>query len=490
MTEKLSHKKIYKTTLLFSLVKVFQILVGIIRNKVIAILLGPEGIGIIGILTSTVSLLQKGSSLGVAQSAVRDVSEAKSLEDFSKYSRIISLTKQVVIFTGLFGCVLTIVISPLLSEWTFGNNSYTLAYLWLAIVVGLNILAEGQLAILNGIRQLRQLAKASVMGSVVGLVSSTPLYYFYGKSGIVPSLIIAAIASVIFSSYFVSKIKYNKAKLPLKEIYNEASPMIKMGIALMFVGFLGLGFELIIASYIRSHGGLEIVGFYRAGTTIISSYFGIVLTAMTTDYYPRISSVHFDNIKLQEELNRQSEVGLILIFPIAVLFVFLSPLFIQLLYTKEFIETISYTDFAILGTILVVCSNNMGMILLAKQDARTFTVYSLIHQLLFIPIYIILYNYYALLGLGIAFLTNVFVQLLVYCLINKFKYDIKFKLYKMLIIVFTTVLLTILFRKIETIEIKYFFGFLAFIFSCVYSYKRINEVMNINIWNFIHKKWK
>jgi PST family polysaccharide transporter len=117
-------------------VRVFQIIIGIIRNKVIAILLVHEGIGIIGILTSTVSLLQKGASLGVAQSAVRDVSEANALEDFSKYSRIISLTKQVVIFTGLLGCVLTIVISPLLSEWTFGNNSYMLAYLWLAIVVG------------------------------------------------------------------------------------------------------------------------------------------------------------------------------------------------------------------------------------------------------------------------------------------------------------------------------------------------------------------
>jgi len=168
----------------------------------------------------------------------------------------------------------------------------------------------------------------------------------------------------------------------------------------------------------------------------------------------------------------------------------LSPLLIQLLYTKEFIETISYTDYAILGTILVVCSNNMGMILLAKQDARTFTVYSFIHQLLFVPIYIILYNYYALLGLGIAFLANVFVQLLVYSLINKFKYDIKFTLYKMLIVVFVTVLLTILFRKIEIIGIKYFFGFLAFIFSCVYSYKCIKEVMNINVWEFIQKKWK
>ena len=475
MTEKSSHKEIFKSTFLFSFVKLFQIIIGIIRNKVIALFLGPEGIGIIGIFSSAVSMTQKVASLGIAQSAVRDVSEANAKNDYSEYSRVISLTKQVIIFTSVLGCIITIVISPLLSVWTFGDNSYSAAYLWLAIVVGLNILSEGQLAILTGMRQLRQLAKASLIGSVVGLITSAPLYYFYGKSGIVPSLIIASVSSVIFSAYFISKINHEKIRLRLNELFIEVSPMVKMGIALMFSGFLGLAFDLIIAAYIRSHGGLEVVGYFRAGTTIISSYFGIVLTAMTTDYYPRISAVHYDNVKLQEELNRQSEVGLILIFPIAVLFVLLSPLLIQLLYSTEFIKTISYTDYAILGTILVVCSNNMGMVLLAKQDAKIFTIHSLIHQSLFVPIYIGLYNYYSLLGLGIAFLANIIVQFFSYGLINKFRYNINLNLYKIVFLVFATVLLTIKIRNIEATILKYILGIIVFIFSLIFSFKSYRD---------------
>ena len=389
MSEKSSYKEIYKTTFLFSFVRIFQIFIGIVKNKVLAVLLGAEGVGIIGILSNAISLLQTGAGLGIAQSAVRDVSEANGPDNKTRFSRIISLTNRVILFTCLLGCLVTIVLAPVLSKWTFGDNSYTIAYLWLASVVGLTILSEGQFAILKGMRQLRALAKASMIGSIVGLVTSVPLYYFFGKSGIVPSLIISAISAVFFSNYFVGKIKYEKTNLSLNEIYHEASPMVKMGVALMFVDFLYLLFDLIMSSYMRSHGGIEIVGFYRAGTTIVSSYFGIVLTAMTTDYYPRISAVHLDNTKLEEELNRQSEVGLILIFPIAVLFVFLSPFIIQILYSKEFIQSILYTDYAILATILVVCSNNMGMILLAKQAAKIFTVYSLAHRLLFLPIYII-----------------------------------------------------------------------------------------------------
>jgi len=152
------------------------------------------------------------------------------------------------------------------------------------------------------------------------------VYLAFLPSGIVPSLIITAVSALLFSNYYVRRIKYDRVKLTLKEIYREANPMVKMGVALMFVSFAGALFNLIIVAYIRSQGGLEEVGFYSAGVIIIANYFGVVLTAMTTDYYPRISAVHEDNTKLQEEMNRQSEVGLILIFP---LFMFLFVFFID-----------------------------------------------------------------------------------------------------------------------------------------------------------------
>jgi O-antigen/teichoic acid export membrane protein len=492
MLEKSGYKDIYKTTFLFSFVKVVQILLAIVRNKVLAVLLGAEGVGIIGILSNSASLLQTGAGLGISQSAVRDISEANNNSDKRRFSRIISLTNRVILFTCLLGSLLTIALSPLLSEWTFGDKSYTIVYMWLALVVGLNILAEGQFAILKGMRQMRALAKASVIGSFVGLVTAVPMYYFLGKPGILPSLIIAAVSAAFFSNYFVSKIKYDKTNVSLKGIYREASPMVKMGIALMFVDFLTLLFDLVIASYVRSRGGIEIVGYYRAGTTIIASYFGIVLNGMATDYYPRICAIHNDNVKLQTEVNRQSEVGLTLIFPIAVLFIFLAPFFLRILYSKEFIHAESYTDYAMLGTIIVICSNNMGMILLAKQVAKVYTIYSFMHRLLFLPVYIVFYNLYGLMGLGISYMLNIIVQFVAYGLINNYKYNIKLKwrLNKQLIIVFLTIILTIFIRKIDIIIVKYLLGFSIFLFSCLYSINFLKKVMDINLWEYLKNRIK
>lgn len=486
-----NYKNIAKSTFLFSFVKIFQILIAILKNKIVAILLGAEGMGIIGIFQNSINLLQTGAGLGINQSAVRDVSEANGCNDHGRFSRIISLTNKVILFTCLLGCTLTLFLSPLLSEWTFGNKNYTISYIWLALVVGLTILSNGQLAILTGMRQLRALAKASMIGSVVGLVTSVPLYFFFGKSGIVPSLIITAVSALLFSSYYVRQIKYDRVKLTLKEIYREANPMVKMGVALMFVSFAGALFNLIILSYIRSQGGLEEVGFYSAGVIIIANYFGVVLTAMTTDYYPRISAVHEDNTKLQEEMNRQSEVGLILIFPLSVLFVFLSPIIIQILYSKEFIQTIYYTDIAILGTIIILCADCMGMILLAKQASNIFIYYVLGLRVLLIIIYIVLYNLYGLLGLGISYLVMGIAHITLISFVMGHKYKIKFNksVYEKLLVVFIATVAAILFRKIDNMFFSYLLGAALFLFSCSYSYLFMKKNMNIDF-NYLISKFK
>ena len=68
------YKEVFKSTFLFSFVRVLQMLVGIVRSKLVVIILGPSGIGIMQIYASTTALLKKGCGLGVSQSALRDVS--------------------------------------------------------------------------------------------------------------------------------------------------------------------------------------------------------------------------------------------------------------------------------------------------------------------------------------------------------------------------------------------------------------------------------
>ena len=484
-----SYGNIFKTTFLFGFVQVFNIAVKVILNKIIAMLLGAEGMGIIGIYHSAINLLKNGASLGINQSAVRDISEANLCQDTKRFSRTISLTNNVILFTCLLGIVVTIILSPLLSNTYFSDYSYTLSFVWISLVVGLNILSDGQLTILKGMRQMRAMALASLYGSILGLFAAVPFYYIFGKGGIIPSLVVTAFISLILSNIYVKRIDYEKISFTLKEVFSESKPMIIMGVALMLVGFVGSAFDLIITAYISRTGTVADVGLYHAGAAIITSYFGIVITAMSTDYYPRISAVHNDNKKLTEEMNKQSETGLIMIFPLVVLFVFLSPFFIEILYSSEFYKTNKYTDYAMIGTVITVVSNCMGMILLAKQASEIF-VWSVIGQrTILIGVYLLAYNLLGLFGLGLSYIFLGVVHLIFMAVIlHKFyRIHLSAKVYKLLLFIVTITLVTIYVRTVDVNFIKYSIGTTLFLFSCVFSLLYMKKNMGIDMVKLILK---
>ena len=396
------YKNIFKSTFLFGFVQIFNILTKVLLNKAAAIFLGSEGIGLIGIFQSISEMLKTFFGLGISQSAVRDISKANTDENKKEFSTVITTTHKVISMSAIIGFVFTILFSSLLSKWSFGDESYSYAFILLSLVILLNILADGQLGILKGMRQLRALAKATIFGSLFGLVFGIPFYYFLRNDGIVPTLLVVAISSIIFSTYYVKKIDYEKVNLSLKETFDKSSSMIKMGMALMFVTFAGMVSEYIIKIYISTNADLSTVGIYQAGLTIVSGYFSIIIIAMMTDYYPRISGVHDNNEKLQEELNKQVKVGLILITPLIVIFMFVMHIFVELLYSKEFLPSVDYMRYAIFWTFIIIVSNPIDMILIAKQNTKVFLFVTIFYRIIGTLLSIYSFYIYGLSGLGVA----------------------------------------------------------------------------------------
>lgn len=478
-----SYSNIFKSTFLFSFVQVIRILVGVIKNKIVAILLGAEGMGIMSIFMNAMNFIKTGAGLGISQSAVKDISEANASEDNGKISRTISIVLRVVMLTSLLGAAVTVFLSPFLSNWGFGDNKYTISFIFLGIAVFFEVFVENQLAILKGMRQLRSLAKASIWGSLIGLLTGVPLYYLFGVKGIVPSFIVTAFTIFLVTRYYVNQVRYDRINIPLKQVFRDSSSMVKMGISLMLVSLIGTLFALIIAAYLRSHGGLNIVGYYNAGEVIVGSYIGVIITAMSTDYYPRISAVNNDNKKLTEEVNSQSEVGLLMAFPLVIIFVFFSPLFVNILYTEEFQETINYTDFAIIGSVIIICSNCMGMILLAKQASSIFLVSVIGQRILCLTAFILLYNAYGLRGLGYAYIFLGLLHIVLMSLIMKVKYGIQFnkRVIVQLILVVSFILLSRYARGIENVYWRYSMGMTLIVLTTVYSYLYMKKNMDIDI---------
>lgn len=482
MTEEKNYHLIFKSTFLFGFVQAISILIKVILNKVAAITLGSTGIGIMGLYSSAIGMLKTGTSLGISQSAIRDISEANQKDDIESFSKTIITTQKIIFFTAFLGFVITIALSPYLSKWSFGNNAYISGFLFTSIAVAFITLWEGQLAILKGMRQLRLLAKANIIGSVIGLIISIPLYILLKVKGIIPVLIITPAIAFVFAYYFVKRIKYNQYNLSNLEIFRNANPMIKMGIALSITTFLSQITVFIFSSYVGKNGGLQLVGYYNAGNIIMVGYFSVVINALTTDYYPRIAAVNNDNIKLQNELNQQSIVSLLIFFPLIILFLMLLPFLIVLLYSKEFYPIVDFIRIGIYGILITIISNQVDLILIAKNKTKIFTIIAFIYRILELVLNILFFKLYGIAGIGISMLlTGIFHMLIMTFVVRKL-YSIKFEKlfirtsFFILIFIFITSLLSTLDNEV----LKYSTGGIMFVFACVYSIYFSKKHLNIN----------
>jgi len=120
--EQNSFRQIMKATSLFGGVQVFQIIIQVIRSKFVAVLLGPAGMGITGLLTSTIGVIAGLTNLGLGISAVKDIAAANNTVNETRIATVSIVLQRLVWITGTLGMITTLVLSPWLSKLTFGKH--------------------------------------------------------------------------------------------------------------------------------------------------------------------------------------------------------------------------------------------------------------------------------------------------------------------------------------------------------------------------------
>lgn len=421
-----SYRSIFKATSLFGSVQLFQIIIQIVKSKFIAVLLGPAGVGIIGLYQSGILLVQNITNMGLASSAVRDVSEAFGLKDYHRINLVITTIRRLVWGTGLLGMIALAVFSPLLSKASFGNYDYTIPFIFLSVTLLLDQISAGQKVVLQGMRKLKELAKCSVIGSTFGLLVSVPLYYLLGVKGIVPTLILNSICTLSVSWLYSRKIPVQKIEQSTKETFKQGRLMLVMGISMSLSGIFNTAASYVIRAYIQFVDGVEEVGLFQAGFMIMSTYVGLVFNAISTDYYPRLAAVNKDNSKCKEIINQQGEMASLILVPMLTICLVFMPVILNVLYSNEFLRANDYISWACIGMYLRLASWVISFSFVAKAESKLFMLNEALACSYSVVFSVIGYYLGGLTGVGIAFTLEYLVYLVQVYLIARKRYQFRF----------------------------------------------------------------
>ncbi|MDI7860726.1 O-antigen translocase [Rhizobiaceae bacterium n13] len=369
---KRSYTQILKSTALIGGSSVINVGFSIIRNKAMALLLGPEGIGLMGLYMSTADIAQTIAGMGVNPSGVRQIAAATGSNDAEQIARTAMVLRRVSVLLGLVGALLLFIFAAPIGRFTFGDTKHTAGMMLLSLAIFFQIIAGGQSALIQGMREISSLARMNVLGAFYSTVISIPLIYFFGADGVVASLVAVAAAMFVTSWWYSRNIRIRSVPLSLRQFRTETVSLLRLGLIFMISGVLTFGSAYAIRIIVLNENGFHAAGLYQAAWALGGLYAGFVLQAMGTDFYPRLTAVANDDDECNRLINEQTQVSILLAGPGLLATLTLAPLVLRIFYSPEFYAATDLLRWICLGMMLRIVAWPIGFIVLAKGAEKIF----------------------------------------------------------------------------------------------------------------------
>ncbi len=369
---KVSYHRILKSSSIIGGASFINILVGVLRTKILAILLGPAGMGLASLYTGLITTAATVATSGLGPVGTRQVAAAVSKNDW----RALMIARRALFWgTVLLACAGALVVWSLrsfLAVHALGNASDAGVVGWLSLGVALSVAGASQSALIQGMRRIGDVARLSVYGSIFNTILGIGLLWRWGKTGLVAYVLIGPAVSFVLGHVYVSRLsKVRVEGISLYELASEWKVLFRLGTAMMGAGLVGSLAQLWIRIDVAKVLGTQPLGQYQAAWTISMQYVTFVLMAMGADYYPRLAGVIHDQEAARNLVNEQTEIATLLSAPVFIATMAVAPWIIHLLYATSFTPSVEIR-WQLLGDVLKVISWPMGFLILAAGDGKAF----------------------------------------------------------------------------------------------------------------------
>ena len=396
------------------------LLASIVRTKILAVLLGPAGFGLMAVYMSIGDLAAGLAGLGVDRSGVRQIAVSVGTGDKDRIASTALVVKRLSVLLGLAGALVVALASPYISELTFGDRSYAAGIALVSLMVFCKVVTGGQSALIQGLRRIQDLAMLGIVGAFGGAVVSVLLVYVLGPDAVAHAVVgIAAVALAV--SWWYSR----PSRIGLQSAQNvafrrEGVDLVKLGFAFMASAFLMLGASYVVRIMVIRYDGLQAAGYYQAAWALGGMYVGTILQAMGADFYPRLSASIFDHAKVNRLVNEQTHVSLLLAGPGIAATLGGSAILLMLFYSSDFIAAAGMLHWICFGMALRVITWPMGYIIVAQGRQTIFFLTELAWAVVNVLLSWICIAYIGLVGVGVAFfLSYVFHCLMIFPIVHR-----------------------------------------------------------------------
>lgn len=364
-------RQIIRSTGIIAGSSVANTIISLFRTKVAALILGPAGIGVAGLAQSLITTASSFAGFGIGNIGTRQIAEATNDSAALKAARQAVAVAAIVL--AALGAIIVFLARSLIARWIFHDPSWSPAVGWLSLGVALVVGSTAQNGVLTGMRRIGDLARVSVVSALIASIIGIGALLAWQMKALLLYILVSPLVTFLVGGLYLAKLP--RPRVPpvgISDLSAHWKVLGRLGFAFTMGALAITGGQLAVRSLVQAKLGEIPLGQYQAAWMISMNYIGVILTALATDYYPRLTAVIREPGQARAAVEQQLEIALLLAGPVLIGTTALGDWLIPLLYSSRFAPAVEVLRWQILGDLFKIASWPMGFILLAAGRGRAF----------------------------------------------------------------------------------------------------------------------
>lgn len=375
-----------------------------LKMKFTAGILGPTGVGLVGIYTALVSTAASIASLGMASGSTRELANAFASGDAAAESRARRAIFWLTLLLAFGGATLFLALSRPIARLVLDSQIHAGDIAWLSIGVALTVGFMSQAAVLAGLHRVGDQARVNAGAGLVGAILGAIAVWLLRDRAPVVMVLATPAVTVLAGAIVIARLDRPRgSSRRLAEVAEDIGPILRISVYALYVAVIFQAGFLATRALVQHRLGFDSSGQFQAAWAIGMAFQGAILASITGDFFPRITAAAADRISSAKMINEQIELGLLICLPFALVLMGLAPWVIRLLYTPQFLPAVDLLRWQIVGDLLKMACFPMGYALVAFGATRAFAVNQTISVAIYIAVGVVGIPTFGLAAVGFAY---------------------------------------------------------------------------------------
>jgi O-antigen/teichoic acid export membrane protein len=402
-------RRLIRSTALLGLGSVATVVAAILRAKVLALIVGPHGTGLLAQLSTLTAFLVPLATLGLGNGVVAMIAAARARGDHLLAARVQSTALTISWIVGLGLAALAALASPLLSDVLYHDRAWTWVVIAGAVSVPLSAVGSLRVSILQGHQAVKTMAILNGVVAAATVATIVPLAWIYGLKGAVVQLVILASIQLVVTGWMVARVaraevgagdERGRAEGALAATTAAAAgaagadavppprppridrallrPLLRYGSSALLVGMCATLTVLILRSVLVQKLGLEANGIYQVCIGISSLYMPLILNSITAIVWPQIASQR-TNEETAATMRQALRLGLLLMTGASGAMLAGAPIWIPVFYSGKFLPAQDVLPIEFLGDYFRTVAWMCAIWLVPKNRLKPWVLFDLVY---------------------------------------------------------------------------------------------------------------